>query len=311
MKAIKTVSLIGLGSIGAFFAPRLEEALGKGNFRIIAGGARRERLEREGTRINGVTYRFPVVDPSEESEPADLVLIAVKAYHLEEAIGQIASQVGPDTVIMSLLNGVDSERQVGEVYGMERMLYSLMRVSVAMKDHSCDYDPAKGLLVFGEADNKICSDRVLAVKALMDRAGIPSKIPEDMIYALWVKFLANVSENMTSTLLGLDYGAFQQSEGANLIRHRAMEEVVAIASRMGIALGQREIEKQDAVIKTFPPQNKSSTLQDLEAGRRTEADIFSGAVIRMGGEFGIPTPVNEILYHAVKVLEQKNITKTD
>ena len=306
MDRISSVTMIGLGAVGSFLAPRLQEAAGESGFQIIAQGERRERLLRRGTTINGRTYYFPVVAPQEQSQPSDLVIIAVKATALEEALEQIAGQVGPDTIIMSILNGVDSEEAAAQRYGMERVLYSFMRVSVVMKDGCCDYDPQKGKIFFGERNNASYSSRVLLVKELMDRAGIPYQIPEDMIHAIWHKFMSNIGENMTCALLGIPFGAFTSSHDADAIRLAAMEEVIAIAAKKGIHLGEEELAVQEKTIRAIPYQNKPSTLQDLEAGRKTEIELFSGQVIRMGRALGIPTPVNKLLYHGIKVLEQKN-----
>ena len=105
MKDIKKVTLIGLGAMGVFFAPRISEKLGA-DFRILADGARKERLERKGVTVNTINYRFPIITPDVEGDPADLVIIAVKGYDLEQAIRDIKNQVGKDTIILSVLNGV-------------------------------------------------------------------------------------------------------------------------------------------------------------------------------------------------------------
>ena len=105
------MTLIGLGAMGVFFAPRISEKLGA-DFRILADGARKERLERKGVTVNTINYRFPIITPDVEGDPADLVIIAVKGYDLEQAIKDIRNQVGKDTIILSVLNGVESEKQV-------------------------------------------------------------------------------------------------------------------------------------------------------------------------------------------------------
>ena len=110
-RKIKKISLIGLGAMGSFFAPRLEKAYGDG-FRIIADGERKKRLETEGVTINGVNYKFPVVTPQTTDDVSDLILIGVKGYALDQAIEDIRNQVGEGTLILSLLNGVDSEEKL-------------------------------------------------------------------------------------------------------------------------------------------------------------------------------------------------------
>lgn len=303
---IERVALIGLGAIGSFFAPRLYKELGAEDFWIVAEGERKERLERKGVILNGTNYKFPVIEPRTEGKCADLIVIAVKGTELDQAIADIRNQVGEHTLIMSVLNGIESEERVADVYGWKHVLYSFMRVSIAMDHGVADYDPDGGFVHFGEKNNEQYSERVEAVRELFDRCGIPYKINTDMLHGMWFKFMANVGENMTSALLGIPFGAYRTMEDANAIRRAAMWEVAAIANKKGIKLGEREMEKQEKVLQKLPECNKPSTLQDLERGRKTEVEMFSGAVVRLGRELGIETPVNQILYHGIKVLEEKN-----
>ena len=305
MKKIETAALIGLGAIGCFFAEGLYQGLGE-NFRVLAGGARAARLREQGTTINGTLHHFPIVDPAAKTGPADLIIIAVKDTALDEAIRDIRNQVGPDTIILSVLNGVSSEERVAAVYGWDHVLYSLMRVSSMMRDGVCSFDASSGAVLFGEARNDVLSDRVLAVKELFDACGIRYLIEPDMIHALWYKYMANVGENMTCAVLGIPFGEFRTNNEANWLREAAMREVQAIAKAKGVDLTEEDFRRQGETVKRLRPGNKPSTLQDLERGRRTEVDLFAGNVVRMGRELGIPTPVNEVYYHAIRALEQKN-----
>lgn len=304
-RKIKKISLIGLGAMGSFFAPRLEKAYGDG-FRIIADGERKKRLETEGVTINGVNYKFPVVTPQTTDDVSDLILIGVKGYALDQAMEDIRNQVGEETLILSLLNGVDSEEKLEAAFGAEHVLYAFMRMSIVMKDGKADFDPYWGKIHFGEKINKEYSDRVLKVKEVFDYADIPYEIDEDMLKGIWFKYMCNIGENMTCALLGIPFGVYRHDEDANWIRRNAMREVAAIAQKKGIDIGEKEIELQEKTVKTIPYENKPSTLQDLEAGKRTEIEMFAGTVIRMGKELGISTPINEVFYHSIRVLETKN-----
>ena len=301
---IKTTALIGLGAMGAFFAPRMEANLGRDHFTVIAGGARRERLERDGVRINGVHHHFPITPP-EEGTPKDLIIVAVKDTGLASAIRDIEKFVGPDTRILSVLNGGDSEDKLAAAYGWEHMLYSYMKIPVELKNGSYDFDPDGGYICFGERENKTLTERVQAVKAMFERCGIPYRIQEDMVLGIWQKFMSNIGENMTSALLGVPFKAFQTSLHVNAMKNMAKKEVQAVAAGLGIQLTDEMIAEQDRRPITAP-MGRTSTLQDLDAGKKTEIDMFSGTVVRLGRELGIPTPVNELLYHAIKALEEKN-----
>ena len=306
MKDIKKVTLIGLGAMGVFFAPRISEKLGA-DFRILADGARKERLERKVVKVNTINYRFPIITPDVEGDPADLVIIAVKGYDLEQAIRDIKNQVGKDTIILSVLNGVESEKQIAAVYGSEHLLYSYMRISIVMKDGKTEFDPHKGLIHFGDLKNdpEHYSGNVLAVKSLFDLCGIDYKIDADMLKGIWFKFMCNVAENMTCAMFGVPFGAFQKNDDANFFRHKAMWEVIRIANKLGIDIGQNEIDRQEHTLGRLPYENKPSTLQDLEVGKRTEVDMFAGTVVRLGKELGVETPVCECFLHGIHLIEAR------
>lgn len=306
MKTIKTVALIGLGAIGSYIAGNLSKVMGD-DLRIIAGGSRRERLVRDGIVINGEQYHFHVVSPEEETGYADLAIIITKFTGIEAALKDIKNQIGPDTIIMAPLNGVESEEAVAKEYGWDRVIYSLARVSVVMKGNQVSYNPKVAHLEFGEKRNETVSERVQAVKDLFESAGIESWIPEDMERAIWIKYMCNVSENQTAAVLGIPFGAWSGvSDHATAVREMVMREVVAVAQKKGIDLSEKDVQAQSEVIKRLPYQNKPSTLQDIESGRKTEVDMFAGTMVRLGKETGVPTPLNEFLYHAIHVLEEKN-----
>ncbi len=306
MKKIEKVGLIGLGAMGAYFVPGLSDGLGK-DLRIIAGGERARRLRENGVYINGRKFDLNIIDPNDRPEPSDLIIIAVKNYALDKALHDIRNQVGPDTLIMSVLNGVDSEEHVARAYGSEHVIYSLMRISIEMKDGRADFDPQKGYLCFGDIKNDptALSENVSAIKELFDRCGIGYRIKPDMRYEIWLKFMGNVGENMTCALLGTDFGMLAKSPDAQSICKSAMLEVVELARAQGIGLSKEHADIQLQRLPALPKHNRPSTLQDLERGRPTEVDTFSGTVVRMGRELGIPTPVNEVLLHGIYTLEQK------
>lgn len=303
---IKKVTLIGLGAMGVFFAPKLESYLGKSNFRVLAEGKRKERLQSKGVTINGVNHKFTLITPETEGDFADLIIMAVKDTGLTQAIHDIKNQMGPSTQIMCVMNGIDSEERIAAVYGWEHVLYAYMRVSIAMNDGVVNFDPEWGKVYFGEANNEVLSERVQSIKALFDASKIKYTIDSDMVRGMWFKFMCNIGENLTCALLGVPFGAFHVSEHANVIRRKAMWEVVQIARQLGIDLGQADIDRQENTIKIIPFPNKPSTLQDLENGRMTEVEMFAGKVVQLGEQLGIETPLNFMFYHGIKVHEEKN-----
>lgn len=306
MDKIRTVSIIGLGAIGSFLAVQLQPVLGE-NLRIIAGGARKERIERDGVVANGEQFNFKVTSPEEKTGFADLAIIIPKFSGLKSAIEDIKNQIGPDTLIMAPLNGVESEEIVSETYGSTNVIYSLMMVSVVMQGNACRFDPKTAQIQFGEKLNKEISPRIQLIKDLFESAGLRTHIPEDMIKAIWFKYMINVSENQSSAVLGLCYNAWQGAcPSADFIRRKLEDEVVKVAAAQGITITNEERKKHEDRLKILIPTNIPSTRQDIIAGRKTEVDIFAGTMIRLGEKLGVPVPYNEMFYHAIKVFEAKN-----
>ena len=301
---IEKVAIIGIGAIGAFMASKLSSVLSNGKLVVIAEGERKARLEK-GLLINSKSYQFQIVTPEEKSEPADLVMIATKYQGLDAATKAIKNQVGKHTVIMSLLNGVNSEEKLQEVYG-DKVIYALMRLSSIRTDEGISFNERNGYIEFGEERNDVLSERILAIKTLFETAGIQYKIPLDMRKALWHKYACNVAENQSSAILGIPFGAWQVSETANHLREAAMREVFAVAAKKGIIFTEEELLAQRELLSHVPYGNKTSMLQDIENKRVTEVEMFAGEMIAMGKEVGVPTSINEVFYDAIKILEEKN-----
>lgn len=305
MREIKTVALIGLGAIGGFVAPGLQKQLGD-KFRVIAGGDRKSRLETQGVIINDVNYKFHIVAPEEETEYADFAIFATKNTQLSQAITDMKNQIGPDTIVMSLLNGVTSEIRIGEKFYPENILTTIIRLPSFNQNGRISYPEGKGIISFGEEKNETLSEKVEAVKNLFDMAGIHYEVPEDMLKTMWIKYMTNVSENQTCAILGTPYVGFRVSEHIEFLRENAAREVIAVAQKKGIDLTEKDLMDHRAYIHNLIPHGKPSTLQDIEAGRKTEVETFAGDMVHMGKELGVKTPYNEIFYHMITALEEKN-----
>jgi 2-dehydropantoate 2-reductase len=299
---IKTISVIGAGAMGAAYASTLYDR-DKDGISFVARGERYERLKQKGMIVNNRHYFFNVMRPEEKTSPADLVLVAVKHHHLEDAIRDISNRVGENTVILSIMNGIESEAQIGAVYGMDKVLYCVaVGIDAVRQDHHVTFSQ-QGKLFFGEADNHHISERVKRVQSLFDQAGIVYEIPDDMIRTLWWKFMINVGVNQASAVLGAPYSVFQRSQEARELMISAMEEVIAIAQPAGIHLSEADITDWNSFLNSLSPDGKTSMLQDIEARRKTEVEMFAGKVIELGKEYGIPTPINQTLYRIIKVIE--------
>ena len=296
---IQNVALVGAGAVGGYFIWGLD---GKKdiNFSVIAKGERKKRLE-EGLVINGEKYNPQVLTP-EEAGVVDLIMIACKQDALAEIAEDIKPMVGADTMVMSLLNGVSSEEIIGKAIGMEHMLYSIMRIASMRDGNSINFYPeiTKGLFV-GEKGCSERTERILAIEELFKGSGVRCNFVCDIINEMWVKYAGNVSQNLPQAILGVGYGAYSDSKHVEFIANSLWKEVAKVAAVKGV-----NIPSELVLFGGSMPHARFSTLQDLDAGRRTEIEIFAGDMIRMGEEYGIEVPYCECVYHMIRALEEKN-----
>ena len=251
-----------------------------------------------------------MVRTPEEAAGVELLIVATKYQALRPALGDIQTVAGEHTTVMSLMNGVDSEEIIGEVIDPSQIVHSLIKVASERRGNQVVFDPETTIgIVYGEADINRGTGRIEALNDLFADTGLHYRATDVILTEIWSKFRLNVPNNQAQAMVGCGVGAYRDSEHVAFLRDRLREEVDRIAEKKGI-----DFDKADTS-STFGSKVRDrarySTLQDLDAGRHTEVDMFAGAVVRMGRELGIPTPYNEFTYHMIKALEEKNDGKFD
>ncbi len=303
----KKVVIIGAGAVGCYILWGLSQ---KENIElsVIASDKRKERFERDGFFINDVLFK-PVVKTPSEAYGADLVIVAVKYNALQTAVSDIKEIVDEHTVVMSLMNGVDSEEVIASEIGESHIVPSLIKVASERRENRVYFDPDSTIgIVYGEKDGKN-TERTGALARLFEGTGLHYRETDVILPEIWSKFRLNVGNNQPQAMLGVGVGAYNDSEHVAAIREGLIKELDAIAKAKGI-----DISKADSSSfrgSKVSKRARYSTLQDLDAGRHTEVEMFSGALVRMGKELGIPTPYNEFTYHMIKALEEKNDGRFD
>ena len=300
--SIETVSIIGAGALGGAYASIFHE-MDNQCVSFIASGNRFERLRKEGLIVNGKLYNIPVFRPEDLLPPSDLIIVAVKHNQLNDAIHEMKIRVGRETTIISIMNGIESEIKIGAAYGMEKVLYTVSVGIDGLREGNRVNFKKRGKIFFGEARNPFISDRVKRVHDFFDRAGIISETPPDMIRILWWKFMINVGINQASAVLRAPYSVFQTSQEARDLMESAMQEVIMLAEKEGVQLSKEDIKNWETVLSGLNPEGKTSMLQDVEAGRKTEVEMFAGKVIELGTRHNVPTPVNQKLFDMIKEIE--------
>jgi len=276
---------------------------------ILADPVRARRYDAEGFSLNGERVFFPILPagmPPQPGENPDLIIVAVKRHHLEEAIADMSPYVGPSTLILSLLNGITSEDDIAAAFGREKIPYAMILGIDAVREGSATTFSSSGKIHFGEARNPAgaWSEKVSCIAELFDRCGMAYAVPEDMVRSLWYKFMINVGINQSSAVLRAPYGLFQRLPEAQSVMESAMREVVALSRVLGTGLDEGDIRSWGATLAALSPDAKTSMLQDVEARRKTEVEAFAGTVLALGEKSGVPTPVNRLLFDMLRAIEQ-------
>ncbi len=299
---IKKVAVLGAGAVGSYVIWGLSQ---KSDIKlgVIAEGKRAEKLK-NGTLINGEVYK-PEVWSAKEAHGADLIIVCLKYAALRPSLDMLAEAVGENTAVMSLMNGVDSEEIIAEKIGKEHLIYSVIKVASSFDGKSFRFNPEKTIgIVYGEEKAPFDSERIKAVTSLFDGTELHYRMSDVIREEMWSKFRLNVCNNLPQAILGAGVGCYADSEHMRAISDGLKRELEAVARAKGIDINKADESSLHGSI--VPPSARYSTLQDIDAKRHTEIDMFSGALMRMGKELGIPTPYNEYTYHMIKALEEKN-----
>lgn len=303
---IQSVAILGAGAVGCYVLWGLADKAAANTLQlgVVAEGSRAERLQQNGCTINGQVYHPQVWTP-QQAHGVDLLIVALKYGALPGALDSIRTIVSERTVVMSLMNGVDSEELIAAQVGAAHVLPALIKVASRRTEDGVRFDPETTIgIIYGELTAPFDSDRVQAVRALFADTGIHFRVTEHIREEIWSKFRLNVCNNLPQAILGAGVGCYSDSAHIKAISDGLRRELEAIAAAKGIDLSKAAAASTHG--STVPPTAHYSTLQDLDAGRHTEIDMFSGALMRMGRELGIPTPYNEYTYHMIKALEEKN-----
>ena len=284
------VRIIGAGAVGAVVGWKL---YGKADVAFIVDSGRKARYS-DGLVINGERIAFPILTP-DEAAPADLLIFAVKNMQLDEAIEEALPFSGPDTVVLSLLNGIEAEGRLSEAFGAEKVLYAF--ITDLSSNHSgleTTCFSGGGTIVFGEKDNRK-TERIERIAALFSSAGLKFVIPDDILHEKWWKFMLNTCFNTLSAVLEADYAAISTNQDFIRAVRVVAREVQKVAEAEGIRLTQDDVEEMIRRVTALRDHGKTSMLQDVLAGRETENRYFAGAVSRLGRRHSIPTPVSDFI----------------
>jgi 2-dehydropantoate 2-reductase len=235
---------------------------------------------------------------------ADLVIVLVKSFHTRQAVEDAAPIIGPDTMVMSIQNGLGHEEIISSNVGRSRVLAGKTYVGGVFLGPGRVRSGVQGKeTIIGELDGGI-TDRVKAVAETFNRAKLITEVSPNIIGVMWDKLLINVAGSALTATTRLTYGGLYSLPILERSGLAAIAEAMEVARASGIKLSIKE--PREAWIKAssgLPPQFKTSMLQSLEKGSPTEVDFIHGPVVQWGEKCGVPTPVNETLIACVKGIE--------
>jgi len=293
------VLVVGAGAVGGYFGVLL--ARGGHDVAFVARGANLAALRAEGLRVElpgGETWQLAapiaVEDPA-AAPPPELVLVCVKSYDTKAAAAALRPAVRPDTIVISLQNGIENEDVLASVLGLPPLLLALTQIGVALTAPGVVHFSGRGNILFGEPDGRRTS-RAETVRAALAQAGIPVDVRADIQVAAWEKLAWNAGFNAVTTITRTTVAEALALPATRDLIVTAMEEVDAVATALGVPVRRWRAERVLADSTSALPDFQTSMLQDLLRGRRLEYDAITGAVLRAADRSGVAVPANRVLF---------------
>lgn len=302
------IAILGTGGVGGYFGGRLAQA-GEG-VTFIARGEHLSAIQTQGLRVDSLNGDF-VIYPAKatanvnEVGPVDLVIVGVKAWQVPEAAVAMKPLIGSKTTVLPLQNGVDAVSQLTGELGPDVVIGGLCRiVSFLVEPGHIRHAGFAPSVVIGELDNER-TDRLVEIERTFNHAGVETTIASDIYVALWMKFLFIASFSGVGAIANAPAGILRSNPKMRAQMLGAMEEIYALAHARNIRLPSNSIETVMAGVNALPDDATSSMQRDIAAGKPSELESQTGAVVRMARESGVQVPTHELIYAKLKPFEEK------
>ena len=296
------IVIIGAGGVGGYFGSRLIAA-GE-NVTFIARGAHLDAIRAAGLRIDSPKGNLHLLDVRVADHPsaagtADVVLLTVKMYDLESAAASLPPLIGRDTVVITLQNGVEAVDIVKRHVGADHVAGGVAYIAAVIEEPGLIRHTSMDALIFGELDGRR-SDRLIALEAACQHAGFSARISSDIVVDLWAKFARlSVFSGMTAVTRST-IGVLREDPELFAMLKAACGETIKVARADGVRLPDSLMDEIVQMVMSLPYHAKASMLEDLERGRRLELPWLSGAVVRLGKQAHVPTPIHAFIATVLK-----------
>jgi 2-dehydropantoate 2-reductase len=301
------VAIFGAGGVGAYFGARLAEA--GAQLAVIARGAHLDAIRGNGLRVDSVlgdmhvTPAIATADPADVG-PVDVVLLGVKTWQVADVVHALKPLLVPETLVVPLQNGVETIDELTLALGEHHVAGGLCSgfCFIVAPGH-VRHIGGVTFIKFGELDGTR-TQRVLALRDAFVRAGVDAQVPDDIRAALWEKFLLVVPFGGLGAVSRAPIGVLLTPPTRGLLE-RGMLEIEALARARGVALPKDVIARTFALLDAANPSGTSSLQRDIAAGKRSELDAWTGAVVRLGAAAKVPTPLHDFLYAVLLPQERR------
>ena len=296
------IAVMGTGGVGGYFGGLLARA--GNNVTFIARGSHLEAIRTNGLRVissNDGEFVVPgqATDQPTEAGHQELVLFTVKMYHNEAAIRAIAPMMGPDTIVLTLQNGIDNGERLVDVYGPERVMIGSAYLEGRIAEPGVVTQGGPGAASFGERTPGI-TERGERLLEVFQAAGWRVELLENMAGMLWKKFAYLSGSAGVCAASGCAYGELRTVPETRSVIQEAIAEALAVGEASGAPLEPDSLEWSMNALDNFPATGMASLAKDFAEGQPVELEGLTGTVIRMGQEYGVPTPINNALYAVLK-----------
>jgi 2-dehydropantoate 2-reductase len=295
------IAIFGVGGVGGYFGGRL--ALAGEDVVFIARGAHLQAMCRDGLRVESPKGDFVVSSVQATDDPTqvgsvDAVLVCVKAWQVAEAAHAIRPLVGPETCVVPLQNGLEAPAQLATALGAQSVIGGTCVISSSIVAPGCiRHAGLEPVVTFGELDNR-SSPRVDQLRQILKRADVTAIIPADIQVAIWEKFMA-IRFGPIGAVARAPAGVLRSVPETRQMVEQACHETLAVAHARGIALAEDSPAQTMAAFDNIPPGIIASLQRDIVDERPSEMDALIGALVRLGAEVGVSTPLHAFLYQSL------------
>lgn len=295
------IAVFGTGGAGGYFGAHL--ARSGEDVVFIARGEHLQAICKRGLRVETaegeIIVRSRATDDPAQVGAVDLVIVGVKAWQVTDAARDIRPMIGPQTFVVPLQNGVEAAAQLAAVIGANHVLGGLCGTISWVVSPGCIRSIGETHFVkFGELDNRL-SERAERLRQVFERAGVKVEVPLDIQAALWEKFIFSVPFGGVGAVTHAPVGVIRSLPETRRMLKRGMQEILLVARARKISVAEGIIEKSMALLDSLDPSATTSLQRDISAGKPSELEAWNGAVVRLGQEVGVSTPLHEFIYHSL------------